>query len=216
VSTSATPAPDGSTPPAPEPNEQAHDPAAVRSAARAARRSLTDRVRRAAHADIAARLLDLDELQHATHVGWYVATDGEVDPSDAVDALRGRGSRLWLPIVGAERSMRFAPWQAGSSLRPNRYGIDEPEHDPADAIDAAGLDVVLVPCVAVDDRGHRLGFGAGYYDRALQHAAAVRVGVVFEVQVVDRIVAAPWDVPLDVVVTEARCIRPDADDPGRR
>ena len=72
-----------------------------------------------------------------------------------------------------------------------------------------------MPCVAVDPDGHRLGFGAGYYDRALAGAAATaRIGVAFEVQVVDRLEPAPWDVPLDVVVTEARTIRPDAHDPG--
>lgn len=216
MSTPATPAPDGSTPPAPatDPDHGVPDPAAVRSAARAARRSLRDLDRRAAEAAIADRLLSLDELRDTAHVGWYLATDGEVDPSGAAEALRGRGAQLWLPTIGAERSMKFAPWHADSSLRPNRYGIDEPEHDTADEVDASALDVVLVPCVAVDDRGHRLGFGAGYYDRALKDTAARRVGVVFDVQVADRIVPAAWDVPLDVVVTETRCIRRDANYPG--
>ena len=69
--------------------------------------------------------------------------------------------------------------------------------------------MVVVPCVAVDPSGNRLGFGAGYYDRALAGPSPViRLGVAFEVQVVDRIEPAPWDVPLDVVVTESRVIRP--------
>jgi 5-formyltetrahydrofolate cyclo-ligase len=197
------------TPAPPTPDE-------VRATVRAARRALDGAERRAAEAAIVDRLLALDVLAHAGRVGWYLATDGEVDLGGAVDELRGRGVQLHLPVVGPQRSMRFAPWHRDTSMRPNRYGIDEPVHDDAAVVGADALDAVLVPCVAVDERGHRVGFGAGYYDRALEGTDAVRVGAVFELQVQDRLTPAPWDVPLDVVVTEARSLRPDADDPGRR
>lgn len=197
------------TPAPPTPDE-------VRATVRAARRALDGADRRAAEAAIVDRLLALDDLAHADRVGWYLATDGEVDLSGAVDELRGRGVQLCLPVVGPQRSMRFAPWHHDTEMRPNRYGIDEPAHDEAAVVGADALDAVVVPCVAVDERGHRVGFGAGYYDRALQGTSAVRVGVVFELQVQDRLTPAPWDVPLDLVVTEARSLRPDADDPGRR
>lgn len=198
-----------STPAAPSPDE-------LRATARAARRALGRAERRSAQAAIAERLGSLDELRRAVRVGWYLATDGEVDPIGAVDTLRARGAQLWLPVVGAQRSMRFAPWHHDSAMRPNRYGIDEPVLDDTTAVGADELDAVVVPCVAVDESGHRVGFGAGYYDRALAGTGAVRIGVAFEVQVVAQLTPAPWDVPLDVVVTESRCVRPDADDPGRR
>jgi 5-formyltetrahydrofolate cyclo-ligase len=198
-----------STPAAPNPDE-------LRATVRAARRALGEDERRSAQAAIVDRLLSLDELRRAVRVGWYLATDGEVDAGGAVDALRARGAQLWLPVVGPERSMRFAPWRHDTAMQPNRYGIDEPVLDDTTAVDADGLDAVVVPCVAVDERGHRVGFGAGYYDRALEGTSAARIGVAFELQVVAQLTPAPWDVPLDVVVTESRSVRPDADDPGRR
>lgn len=197
------------TPAPPTPDE-------VRATVRAARRALDGADRRAAETAIVDRLLALDVLAHAGRVAWYLATDGEVDLSGAVDELRGRGVQLYLPVVGPQRSMRFAPWHHDTPMRPNRYGIDEPSHDDAVVAGADVLDAVLVPCVAVDERGHRVGFGAGYYDRALEGTDALRIGAVFELQVQDQLTPAPWDVPLDVVVTEARSLRPDADDPGRR
>jgi 5-formyltetrahydrofolate cyclo-ligase len=188
---------------------------AVRAAGRTARRAIDDAQHRLADAAVASNLLGLDELSLPAQVGWYLATDAEVDLTPAVEALRERGAQLWLPVVGAQRTMAFAPWDHDTELRPNRYGIAEPVHEAGALAAATSLDVVVVPCVAVDTAGHRIGFGAGYYDRALAEAVGVvRLGVAFEVQVVDRIEPAPWDVPLDVVVTEARVLRPDAHDPG--
>jgi len=176
-------------------------------------------------------MASLDELGRPGRIGWYHAADGEVDLADVVPTLRRRGWQLFLPIIGAANSMSFMEWQVGGQLVPNRFGILEPAIDPGagtegpgtegpdgsgpggsgpEVVGASALDVVVVPCVAVDPAGHRLGFGAGYYDRALAGVRRItRLGVVFEVQVVDRIDPAPWDVPLDVVVTEARVIRPD-------
>jgi 5-formyltetrahydrofolate cyclo-ligase len=196
------------------PSDRSQASAELRSISRRARRELPDPLRRRAQASIVERLLGLPELSSGRRVGWYLATDGEVDLSDAARALVARGVELHLPVVGPDTSMHFAAWDPALPLRANRFGIGEPVHDPEQAVHAADLDAVVVPCVAVDPHGHRLGFGAGYYDRALRGADARRIGVVFEVQVAARIEPAPWDVPLDVVLTEAREIRPDAHDPG--
>lgn len=179
----------------------------LRRSSRAARRELDGPGRASAQRRIAEQLSALDELADCTDVGWYLPTDGEVDLDPALEPLRSRGVRLWLPVVGDERTMEFAAWLPGADLLPNRFGIDEPGPE-AERRTAAELGAVVVPCVAVDAVGHRLGFGAGYYDRALADSAAVRIGVAFEVQVVDRIEPAPWDVPLDLVITEAGVLRP--------
>jgi 5-formyltetrahydrofolate cyclo-ligase len=171
--------------------------------------------RRTAQASLIEQLLGLAELARpdepaaSARIGMYLATDGEVDPSSAAEQLEARGWQVLLPVIGPARSMSFAPWSPGSPVVENRFGVAEPAHDDADLVAADALRVVVVPCVAVDRSGHRIGFGAGYYDRALADASAtLRVGVAFEVQVVDRIRPEPWDVPLDVVVTEAGVLRP--------
>ncbi len=186
----------------------------LRATARAARVALDGAARDRAQAAIAARLVALPGLVAGTRLGWYLPTDGEVDLDAACAPLRARGVELLLPLVGPEHSLRFAPWHDDTPLQTNRYGIDEPAHSPDQSVTAGQLDAVVVPCVAVDPAGHRIGFGAGYYDRALAPSSARRIGVVFEVQVVDHLEPAPWDVPLDLVLTEARELRPDAHDPG--
>ncbi len=193
---------------------------ALRSAARSARRGVAPHVRADAQVSIIGRLLGLDEIvrsdpsRRPRRIGLYHPTDGEADLRAAATTLRALGWTVLLPVIRDDTTMAFARWSEGQPLIPNRHGIAEPD-DTDELSDAGSLDVVVVPCVAVDPAGHRLGFGAGYYDRALAGAdRTLRVGIAFEVQVMAHLEPAPWDVPLDVVVTEAQVIRPGADDPG--
>ncbi len=108
--------------------------------------------------------------------------------------------------------MSFRAWDPGEPTVPNRFGIEEPPADGRGDLAASALDVVVLPCTAVDRCGRRLGFGAGYYDRALADAGDGRgplvVCVAFDVQVVGELPVRPWDVPADVVVTETGVRRP--------
>ena len=105
--------------------------------------------------------------------------------------------------------MEFVRYCARHPLRPNRYGIPEPERGASPRIAVRRLDLVLVPLVAFDARGRRLGSGAGFYDRCLQHLRAGRrwrrpklIGVGYEFQRVAALAPATWDVPLDALLTE--------------
>lgn len=178
----------------------------LRAERRAARRALDDTTRDVANRSICQRLLELPELRAGVSAGWYLATDGEVDLTAAIAPLVGRGVRLHLPVVGVGRELHFVAWSPGEPMVTNRYGIDEPA--TGERSGAEVLQVVVVPSVVVDPAGHRLGFGAGFYDRALAGAGATKIGVVFELQVVEHIEPEPWDVPLDVVVTESQVRRP--------
>jgi 5-formyltetrahydrofolate cyclo-ligase len=133
--------------------------------------------------------------------------DGEVDLRVVADRLRGAGWSLALPVVGPDGTMAFHRWEPDGELRPNRYGIDEPVG--SEPVGVEDLDVVVVPAVGVDRHGNRLGFGAGFYDRALSDRPAdlLTVAAVFECQLVDRLEPRPWDVPVDVVVTERAVYR---------
>jgi 5-formyltetrahydrofolate cyclo-ligase len=188
------------------------DPDAVRQAARSARRALTRPERAVSQARIADRLLGLPELQRPGRLALYLPTDGEVDLRALMAPLVRRGWELHLPVVGAERSMGFRAYRPDGTLVPNRYGIPEPVEagDPDRTI--ADLDVVVVPCVAVDRSGRRLGFGAGYYDRALgrrgRDRTCVAVAVAFGCQLAAEVPERPWDVRMDLVVTESELIRP--------
>lgn len=160
------------------------------------------------------RLLDLPELCVPGPRGVLavsVSIRDELDLAAADDRLRGRGWRIAVPVVHEDLAMTFRVRTAGAPLVPGRWDIPVPvEVDGAD-LTAADLDVVVVPCVAVDVAGTRVGFGAGCYDRALAEPAGrpVVVMAVFDVQITDDLLPGrPWDVPGDVVVSDRRTIRP--------
>ena len=181
------------------------------------RNSLTDRERHVAERSITATLRRLGCTARGRRVAVYLARDGEVDLAVLIRAAQRAGARLYAPHITSRRrrTIRFLPLRDDRALRRNWYGIDEPAHEPALAAAPSRLDVILTPLVGFDSHGHRLGMGAGYYDRALRRrltGGALRrprlIGVAFACQQTDTIAAAPWDVPLDLVVTERGVMRP--------
>ncbi|MGA9827426.1 MAG: 5-formyltetrahydrofolate cyclo-ligase, partial [Rhodanobacteraceae bacterium] len=149
----------------------------------------------------------------AQRIAGYWAVAGELPLACLLGGLRARGQQYLLPVTGSRRRLRFAPWQAGIAVVPNRHGIPEPECDEDALIDAAELDVVLVPLVGFDRRGHRLGFGGGYYDRAFAFlrerdapGKPLLIGIAYARQELATIEAAAWDVRLDYVASENELI----------
>ena len=158
-------------------------------------------------ADAVARHVSAQpDLREPGYVAGYWAVGGEV-PLHAVQ-LRLAPAQVWcLPVLQADGSLRFAPWRAGDPLVNNRFGIPEPEVEPASTLPPEAMSVVLVPLVGFDRAGNRLGMGGGYYDRAFAFRRAgpgpLLVGVGYGWQALDApLEAMAWDVPLDAVVTE--------------
>jgi 5-formyltetrahydrofolate cyclo-ligase len=192
------------------------DKRALRREMGARRAALPESERQARSEAASARLLALPELAAAAGltVAGYVAVKGELDPGPALKTLTARGATLALPRIGSESPLlRFARADAGP-LVVGRFLLPEPSASaPEVALDA--LDVVIVPGMAFDGQGHRLGFGGGYYDGAFGNGVsgdrargAVLIGFGYDFQVVDRCPASVLDVPVDLVVTDARVLRP--------
>lgn len=139
-------------------------------------------------------------LKPTAVVAGYRAIQHEIDPAPLLAALDARGLTLALPAISAD-ALVFRAWRPGLPLVPGAFGIEEPG---ASAV-RLEPDVVLVPLLAFDRRGHRLGYGAGYYDRALaalRAGAGVRaVGLAFDFQGVEVLPSDGHDEPLDAVVT---------------
>lgn len=176
---------------------------ALRHEMRMRRRALAPFRRRFANRAIVQKLLALPAYRRAKHVALYWPADGEPDVRAVAEHARLHGKRLYLPIVAHGGAMCFALWLRGAKLRRNRYGIPEP-HGGSRQLTASRLDLVIMPLVAFDACGHRLGMGGGYYDRALagRRRKPFLAGAAFSLQRVACVPAQPWDVPLDVVVTE--------------
>jgi len=182
--------------------------ASLRRDLRAARRAIPPATRIAAAEALAERVLALPFLPADGHVAGYWAMDGEI----ALHVLQLRLPRLLrycLPVLADDGRLRFAPWSPGESLVANRHGIPEPAVDASALLDPRAMSLVLVPLVAFDARGHRLGMGGGWYDRSFSFRNAPGaapppwlVGAGFHLQQVEALAAEPWDVPLDAVCTE--------------
>lgn len=183
------------------------DPSSLRRHCRSLRNSLPEAERKAAADAVAESLRVLLAPVPPGTIGSYLTADGEVDLLPAKALIEPLGWNFALPVVGPEASMRFRIWNSASLMIPNRFGIPEP--DPrSEELDPADLDIVLMPCVAVDRSGNRLGMGAGYYDRAFagRRGGPVLIAVAYDVQLLAQLDVNEWDVPADVVVTETRVI----------
>lgn len=145
------------------------------------------------------------------HAAGYLSVGGEIDLSPALHWLRQQGCKTWLPIIREQFNgqLRFAPFTDSTNfVIGQHFKIPEPEFDDTDLCCANDLDLVLVPLVAFDHNGNRLGMGGGYYDKSFSYRLNQRmpsqqfVGVAHEFQSLDTVPSEHWDVPLDTVLTE--------------
>jgi len=192
------------------------DRQALRGHFRHARLALTGFPRRFRQQRLLTALTRSDCWQQSRHIALYLPNDGEVD----LTALRrlDRGKQLYLPCLRPDRSLRFIAWTPGTILRKNRYGIGEPPIVHGALRRAAELDLILMPLVGFDHAGNRLGMGGGFYDRTLatlknRPGKPWLVGAAFELQRHPGLPHAPWDIPLDYMLTERGLLLPR---PGTR
>jgi 5-formyltetrahydrofolate cyclo-ligase len=156
-------------------------------------------------------LLALPELQAARVFSAYVPTRGELDISAMVAQRVAAGATVVYPRVATERPrLRFHVVVGETPLNVGAFGILEPPVD-APEIPAEAIDVVLVPGLAFDAEGRRLGYGGGYYDELAQrlraHGGGFLVGLGYDFQIIERCPTGDGDVTLDCIVTDARVIR---------
>ena len=178
--------------------------AELRTAALAVRDSLSETKRAAAAQAIARRGLPV-ELVAGAVVAGYSPIRSELDPTPLMRALAAKGARLALPVITQRgQSLRFRIWHEGDRLLPGSLGILEPSPAAAEVVP----DIVLVPLAAFDRAGHRIGYGAGHYDRTLaqlhKSKGFAAIGLAFSGQEVATVPALQHDVALDYVLTETK------------
>ena len=143
-------------------------------------------------------------------IAGYAAIQGEADPFPLMAALANNGHALSLPRAH-DGVLSFHAWKPGDPLVVGRMSIPEPDAKAKER----RPDLILVPLLAFDSRGYRLGYGGGYYDRYLAEHRAKRsvraIGIAFAGQQVDAIPEEDFDQRLDAVVTETQVIRFERD-----
>lgn len=176
----------------------------LRRAFKRTRQAMPARDRAQANTAICRQLIALPALANAATVAAFMATPDEVDLEDWIIARWQQSAGIVLPRVGEDGHMDFLPYTKQTRLTDNQFGIAEPAS--GDVVAPENISALLVPLVAFDDLGTRLGMGGGFYDRYLARVRADTpvLGVAFACQHSD--VPLPkdsWDVPLHAVVTES-------------
>ncbi|MET9551299.1 5-formyltetrahydrofolate cyclo-ligase [Streptomyces sp. NPDC006645] len=172
----------------------------------AARRLLSEKDARNASAVLARRALELPEIADAGTVAAYVSVGREPGTRALLDALRERGVRVLLPVLLPDNDLDWAAYEGAERLVPAGRGLLEPDGARLGVDAVLQARVVLLPGLAVDGRGMRLGRGGGSYDRVLGRleragAGAALAVLLYDHEVVERVPEEPHDRPVHVVVT---------------
>jgi len=192
----------------------------IRQSIRAQRRALID-TEQHQHSQALCRNISLEQsYKKAKHIGCYLANDGEIDPQLLIEHAWFFNKTVYLPVLSPlKNQLYFAPYSRQSRLKLNRFTIPEPICHPAQWKTAAQLDLLLLPLVAFDSSGNRMGMGGGFYDRTLaylQHRRYWRkpalIGLAHDFQRVAKLPTQSWDIPANLIITEKQ--RYAADSPA--
>jgi 5-formyltetrahydrofolate cyclo-ligase len=172
-----------------------------------ARRDAMPAETRAAAADAIAAWAFPAALRPGTVVSGFMPFKSEINPLPLMKALAGQGARLALPVIaGRGKPLIMRSWKFDGPLGRGQWGIREPKGDAAEV----EPDILLVPLLAFDRTGHRIGYGAGYYDLTIAalrgRKPIIAIGLALAAQEVPEVPATPRDARLDVVLTEREVI----------
>ena len=189
-----------------EPDPIASRKADIRGDAVARRDALPAAERAAAAATIAARPLPVPVAPGAI-VSGFSPLKSEINPVPLLRAFANAGARLALPVVaGKGKPLTMRAWAFGEPLVSGVWGIREPPPSAPEVFP----DILIVPLLAFDRTGHRIGYGAGYYDMTIARLRGMKpivaMGIAFAMQEIAQIPATPRDAALDLVLTEREAI----------
>jgi len=154
---------------------------------------------------IAERFLALPELREAACVMAFWSFGSEVDTAPLIDGVLARGATVTLPRIEGD-VIDAVTWRPGEAVGETSFGAREPAG--GHRVEPATIDVVVTPGVAFDREGRRVGYGGGFYDRFLPRTDAARIGVAFDVQVLDQdLPAGAFDLRIEAIVTESEVLR---------
>jgi len=166
-----------------------------------------DRVAHVTKGELRQTFLSVPLLRENSVVSGYHPIGSEIDPRPLLAMMHWAGHRVVLPVVaGKDRPLQFREWVEGDPMSKGPFGVREPLPEAREAMP----DVLLVPLLAFDRRGFRLGYGGGFFDRTLSMlrklGSPLAIGIGFSAQEVNTVPAAEYDQPLNWIVTEQEAI----------
>ncbi len=159
---------------------------------------------------IQKRLTQLEEIRSASTLMIFLSFGSEVLTDGLILWCWGEGKRVCVPFCRPEsRELTSCRIDGFDELETGHYGIREPNKGLLRPVPEGQIEAILVPAVAFDRRGYRVGYGGGYYDRFLPLAPrAAKIGVAFASQIIGEVPAGAYDLPVDRIITESEVIVP--------
>lgn len=181
----------------------------IRTHIRHLRRELSAEQQQRAAEHAAQRALNFAPLAQARNIALFLSFDGELNTRPLIAKLWQRKQRVFLPVLHpfSPGNLLFMRYEQDTVLTPNRLRIPEPPLNIQHLVTLSELDIMLVPLVAFDSQGQRLGMGGGFYDRTLANWPShgfLPVGLAHDCQQVDALPVAEWDVPLPALITPSK------------
>ncbi len=182
----------------------------LRNTLRAQRKSLSNIAAKQAAQQASQQLIALTEFQQASSIACYIPINGEMDTDMLIKSAWQKNKAVYLPLIQADSTLLFVPFQADTVMLKNKFGIPEPQSNATNGLNACSLDLVITPLVAFNKNCHRIGMGGGYYDRTFANCPShhpIKIGFAYDFQCVNSIVNQPWDIPMDWVITDKGCYK---------
>ncbi len=153
--------------------------------------------------DIKQKIITHPKINNAQKIGAYLAYNNELDLGPSLATLIDTGKEIFIPILHPlHNTFWFAPWQ--NTFKKNKFGIKEPIYELSELLAPWDLDIVLVPLIAVDPAGHRIGMGKGYYDRSFAFKKFTDtpklIGCSYDFQIQKELPHEDFDILMDEIV----------------
>jgi 5-formyltetrahydrofolate cyclo-ligase len=150
---------------------------------------------------VTQQIITLPAFSSAQHIAFYFPSENEIDPAGMVSIAQQQNKKIYFPIM-QNKALIFCRIDEKTQYQKNQVQILEPVYSEKNIISVDQIDLFFVPLVAFDAQCHRMGRGAGFYDRVLKDKKGMAIGLAYAFQEVDVIAAQPWDVAMDMIVTE--------------
>ncbi|BBG59601.1 5-formyltetrahydrofolate cyclo-ligase [Providencia rustigianii] len=178
----------------------------IRKSIREARRKLSAEIQSDAAQKIIQHILNHPKISQANTIALFLSFDGEIDTRPLIHTLWQNGKQVYLPVIHpfSPHHLLFLRYTPETVLVKNKFNIEEPPLNVLDVLPIEKLDIMMVPLVAFDTQGQRLGMGGGFYDRTLanwQKTGFFPIGLAHDCQQVDNLPTAHWDIPLPEIIT---------------
>lgn len=194
---------------------------AIRAELRAKRRALSEQEQRSAQARLLNQAANI--IDHSNVIAAYLPNDGEISPQTLIEYAWTNNTIVALPVLHPfhPQTLLFVRYTPESEIVKNKFGIPEPVLTTQNILPIHALDHIFMPLVGFDESGHRIGMGGGFYDRTLApiiqsqrvgylslkiSSPPTLIGLAHDVQMLDTIPCAQWDIPMSHIFTPQKCI----------